>query len=316
VRTAFVQALVELARKDERIWMVVGDLGFHALDPFVEEFPDRFINAGVAEQNMTGLAAGMAMSGKIVFTYSIGNFPTLRCLEQIRNDVCYHSANVNVVSVGGGLAYGALGATHHCIEDLAIMRVMPHMTVVAPGDPVEVEMATRAIAETPGPCYLRLAKTGEPRIHPAGVDFELGKAIMVREGSDLTLISTGEMLYNTVKSAERLAEEGIQARVLSMHTLKPLDVAAVLRAAQETSIIVTVEEHSVIGGLGGAVAEVLAELSDSPFALKRIAMRESFCSEVGSQAYLREANGLSIGGIVDSIHSLMARVRNSRKVRI
>jgi len=316
VRTAFVQALVELARRDERIWLVVGDLGFHALDPFVEEFPDRFINAGVAEQNMTGLAAGMAMSGKIVFTYSIGNFPILRCLEQIRNDVCYHHANVNVVSVGGGLAYGALGATHHCIEDLAIMRVMPHMTVVAPGDPVEAEMATRAIAEIPGPSYLRLAKTGEPRINSAEVDFEIGRAITVREGSDLTLISTGEMLHNTVKSAERLAEEGIHARVLSMHTLKPLDVGAVLRAARETGVIVTIEEHSVIGGLGGAVAEVLAELSDSPFTLKRIAMREPFCSEVGSQKYLREANSLSIEGIIDSINLLMKQVGSSRKVSI
>jgi len=316
VRNAFVQALVDLARKDERIWLVVGDLGFHALDPFVDEFPDRFINAGVAEQNMTGLAAGMALSGKIVFTYSIGNFPVMRCLEQIRNDVCYHNANVNIVSVGGGLAYGALGATHHCIEDLAIMRVLPHMTVVAPGDPVEAEMATRAIVETPGPCYLRLAKTGESRIHPAGVDFELGKAIMVRKGSDLTLISTGEMLNNIVKSAEMLAEEGIQARVLSMHTLKPLDVEAILKAAQETGIVVTVEEHSVIGGVGGAVAEVLAELSDSPFTFKRIAMKEPFCSEVGSQIYLREANGLSVKGIVDSIHLLMTRVSNSKKVRI
>lgn len=316
MRTAFVQALVELARKDERIWLVVGDLGFHALDPYVEEFPDRFINAGVAEQNMTGLAAGMAMSGKIVFTYSIGNFPIMRCLEQIRNDVCYHRANVNIVSVGGGLAYGALGATHHCVEDLAIMRALPRMTVVAPGDPAEAEMATRAITEIHGPCYLRLAKTGEPRIHPEEVDFELGKAIMVREGSDLTLISTGEMLYNTVKSAERLAEEGIQARVLSMHTIKPLDIRAILRAAQETSVIVTIEEHSIIGGLGGAVAEILAELSDSPFTFKRIAMQESFCSEVGCQAYLREANNLSIDGIVDSIHLLMERVGDSEKVSI
>lgn len=310
MRATFIQTLVGLAQEDDRICLIVGDLGFGAVEPFAEKFPGNFINAGVAEQNMTGLATGMALCGKIVFTYSIGNFPTMRCLEQIRNDICYHNANVKVVAVGGGLAYGALGVTHHTTEDLAIMRVLPHMTVVAPGDSVEVALATRAIVEKPGPCYLRLAKTGEPIVHQTEPDFTLGKAITVREGSDLTLISTGEMLYNTMKSAEQLAHEGIQARVLSMHTLKPLDIESVLTAAQETRIIVTIEEHSVIGGLGGSVAEVLAESSDSHIAFKRIAMKEPFCSEVGSQSYLREVNGLSITGIVESIHSLLRGVKN------
>jgi transketolase len=226
-------------------------------------------------------------------------------LEQIRNDICYHNANVKIVAVGGGFAYGALGMTHHTTEDLAIMRTLPYMTVVAPGDPVEVAMATRAIVEKSGPCYLRLAKTGEPMVHQTQPDFKLGTAIMVREGSDLTLISTGDMLYNALKSAELLAQAGIQARVLSMHTLKPLDMESVLIAARETGTIVTIEEHSIIGGLGSAVAEVLAEMNNSPITFKRIAMKKPFCSEIGNQEYLREVNGLSVRGIVESIHSLL-----------
>src|SRR5712691_10038528 len=165
MRPAFFRALPELAAADERVNLVVGDLGFGVVEPFVERFPARFFNAGVAEQNMTGIAAGLALSGKTVFTYSIANFPTLRCLEQIRNDVCYHNANVKVVAVGGGFAYGALGMTHHATEDLAIMRALPGMVVVAPGDPLETELATRAIVSHSGPCYLRLGRAGEPKVH-------------------------------------------------------------------------------------------------------------------------------------------------------
>ena len=305
MRNAFFQALIELTRADKRIFLVVADLGFQAVEPFVEEFPDNFVNVGIAEQNMTGVAAGMAMSGKIVFTYSIGNFPIMRCMEQLRNDVCYHNINVNAVSVGAGLAYGSMGATHHCTEDLAIMRALPNMTVVAPGDSIEVGMATRAIAQNPGPCYLRIAKTGEPIVHKSDIDFRLGKAIMLQDGSDLTLISTGEMLYNTVKSAEQLAKKSIQARVLSMHTLKPLDIGAVVAAAQDTGTIITVEEHNPTGGLGSAVAEVIAEHDDLRPKFKRLALKQQFCCDVGSQDYLRNINGLSIEGIINSVISVM-----------
>src|SRR5437667_1620165 len=177
MRSAFFDTLVRLAEDDERITLVVGDLGFGVIEPFARRFPDRFLNAGVAEQNLTGIAAGMALSGKIVFTYSIANFPTLRCLEQIRNDVCYHEANVKIVAVGGGFAYGALGMTHHATEDLAIMRTLPGMVVVAPGDPVEAELATRAVVRDSRPCYLSLGRAGEPTVHPRGVSFQLGRAI-------------------------------------------------------------------------------------------------------------------------------------------
>ncbi len=164
MRPAFVAALCQLASEDERIWLLCGDLGYGALEPFRDTFPGRYINAGVAEQNMTGMAAGLALSGKVAFTYSIANFPTLRALEQIRNDVCYHDCNVKIVSVGAGFSYGAQGYTHHGVEDIAIMRALPEKVVVSPGDPVEARLATRAVAALPGPCYLRLGKSGEAAV--------------------------------------------------------------------------------------------------------------------------------------------------------
>ena len=220
MRNAFLETLLELAEQDERIVFITGDLGYGVVEQFRERRPKQFLNAGVAEQNMTGVAAGMAMSGKIVFTYSIANFPTLRCLEHVRNDVCYHDANVKIVSVGGGLSYGALSVTHHAVEDLGVMRCLPNLVVVAPGDPVETRLATRAVAAHPGPCYLRLGKAGEPTVHEQPPEFALGKAIVFRPGSDLTLISTGGMLATASRAAERLAGEGIDTRVLSMHTLE------------------------------------------------------------------------------------------------
>src|SRR5437867_521792 len=210
MRTAFIKELFELAKQDDRIVLVVGDLGFGVVTPFMEQLPKQFLNAGVAEQNMTGIAAGLALSGKIALTYSIANFPTLRCLEHVRNDVCYHNANVKIVSVGGGFTYGAMGATHHAVEDIAVMRSLPNLVVVAPGDPVEARAATRAVIAYPGPCYLRLGKAGEPVVHQTPVEFELGKAIRMREGKDVTLISTGGILLNAVRAANLLAKEGIQ----------------------------------------------------------------------------------------------------------
>ncbi len=305
MRNAFFRTLVELAAEEERITLVVGDLGYGAVEPFADRFPARFLNVGVSEQNMTGIAAGLALSGRIVFTYSIANFPTLRCLEQVRNDVCYHQADVKVVAVGGGFAYGALGMTHHATEDLAIMRTLPNMLVVAPGDPTEVELATRAIARRPGPCYLRLGRTGETRIHATPPPFELGKALRIREGRDLTLISTGGMLATAVEVADRLAGDGVNVRLLSMHTVKPLDAEAVLAAARQTTAIVTLEEHSVLGGLGGAVAEVLAEASSPKVPFRRFGLPSAFAREAGTQEYLRTRHGLSTDAILKALEPLL-----------
>lgn len=305
MRNAFLNELHELAREDSRIVFVTGDLGFGVVEDFRAELPDQFVNAGVAEQNMTGLAAGMALSGKIVFTYSIANFPTLRCLEHIRNDVCYHDADVKVVSVGGGFAYGSMGTTHHATEDLGVMRLLPNMTVVAPGDPVETRAATRAIVARPGPCYLRLGKAGEPVVHEEPIEFELGRAIEVRDGSDATIVSTGGALPLAVRVAESLESAGVSTRVLSMHTLKPLDDEAVLRAVSETRAVVTLEEHSVVGGLGSAVAELLAERDDVPARFKRLGVPPRFSPRIGSQEYLLAENDLSVDGIHAAVSGLL-----------
>ncbi len=307
MRTAFIKALNELADTDPRVCLVVGDLGYSVIEEFADRHPDQFVNAGVAEQNMIGLAVGMALSGKVVFTYSIGNFGTLRCLEQIRNDACYHRANVKVVAVGGGLAYGNLGVTHHASEDVAILRALPNMTVVAPGDPIEARLATRAVVALDGPAYLRLGKAGEPAVHTEEPDFELGRAIEVRAGSDLTLIASGGMLATSHKVATQLAAKGVSVRLLSMHTIKPIDRDAVMRAATETRYVFTLEEHSVDGGLGGAVAEVLAELEGPHAPLKRIGLRPQFNAVVGDQNYLKSLHGLDEEGIMKTIQPIISR---------
>ncbi len=312
MRNAFLDTLFELAQQDERIVFVTGDLGYRVVEKFMEQRARQFLNAGVAEQNLTGIAAGMALSGKIVFTYSIANFPTLRCLEQIRNDVCYHEANVKIVAVGGGLAYGAMGVTHHATEDLAVMRAMPGLTVLAPGDPVEARAATRAVAAHTGPCYLRLGKAGEPTVHTAPIDFEIGKAIRFRDGDDLTVISTGGLLYTAARVAERLAADGIQVRVLSMHTIKPLDVDAVLAAARETKLLVTLEEHSIVGGLGSAVAEVLAEASGLRVPFRRLGLPPTFSPHIGAQDYLLQRHGLSPEAVAGTLKSLLLEHAGAR----
>lgn len=313
MRAAFIETLCELAEQNEHLWLLTGDLGYSVLERFAVRFPKRFVNVGVAEQNMTGIAAGLAMSGKIVFTYSIANFPTLRCLEQIRNDVCYHNANVKIVAVGGGLAYGTQGVTHHGTEDLAIMRTLPNMKVIAPADPAETRIITQEMVKSPGPCYLRLGKASELHVHNNIPDTRIGKAITLRDGHDVTLIAIGDILYNCLKAGEILEKQGIFAKVLSMHTLKPLDEDAILSAVQETKAILTVEEHSAFGGLGSAVAEVLSRLSTRTVAYRSLSIGETFCKVIGGQEYLRQSHGLSITGICEAVQTLLSGPRPAGK---
>jgi transketolase len=258
VRTTFIETLCEVAAADERVWLLNGDLGYSVLERFTARFPRRSVNVGVAEQNMTGVAAGLALSGKVVFTYSIANFPTLRCLEQIRNDVCYHNLAVKVVAVGGGLAYGAQGYTHHAIEDLAVMRSLPNMTVLAPGDPAETRAAVRAAVETDGPCYLRLGKAGEPDVHESPPVFTRGKAIKIRDGEDAAVLSTGGMLKTALDAVELCAARGRRVALYSVPWVKPLDEELVRELSSRFTLLVTIEEARASGGLGGAVAEVIA----------------------------------------------------------
>ncbi|MFH1580845.1 MAG: transketolase C-terminal domain-containing protein, partial [Pseudomonadota bacterium] len=275
MRSLFNKTLLEIARKNDRIYMILADIGYGEIEPFAQEFPERFFNVGVAEQNMTGVACGVAMEGNIAITYSIANFPTLRCLEQIRNDVCYHKVNVKIVIIGGGLAYGALGVSHQSTEDLAIMRALPDIVVVAPADFTEADAATHAMIEHDGPVYYRCGYKKEPDLHKGKIDFRLGKGLIAREGKHVTLIGTGTITYRAYQAAELLSKQGIEARVVSMHTVKPIDKDLIIDSAKNTGAIVTVEEHQVSGGLGGAVAEVLCESGVSvPF--KRIGLEDSY----------------------------------------
>jgi transketolase len=303
MRTAFIETLCGLAEHDKRLWLLSGDLGYSVLERFADRFPQRYVNVGVAEQNLSGVAAGLALCGKTVFTYSIANFPLLRCLEQVRNDICNHNLNVKIVSVGGGQAYGPAGYTHHAVEDLAVARALPHLTVVCPGDPIETRLATQAIAEYPGPCYLRLGKSQEPTVHSGTPEFKIGKAIVVQEGADLTLISTGGILSVAAHVAAELEREGISARLLSMHTVSPLDARAVQKAEEETSAIFTIEEHRAAGGLGSAVAEILAQTASRKVAFRSLTIKDESLHQVGDQTYLREESGLSASRILESIHA-------------
>ncbi|MHA1409547.1 MAG: transketolase family protein [Candidatus Odinarchaeia archaeon] len=310
MRTAFINTLMDLAEKDNRIFLLTGDLGFSVLEKFQRKFPDRFFNMGVAEQNMIGVATGLALSGKVVFVYSIIPFVTMRCFEQVRNDVCYQNQNVKIVGIGSGLSYGSAGPTHHAITDIAIMRALPNMIVVCPGDPLETEMAIKLATKHLGPVYIRLGRSREPKVHTNLdiSDFEIGKGLVMRDGKDITLIATGNLLYSVQVVADRLLSKGIDIRLISMHTVKPIDRDCILESARKTNAIFAIEEHSIIGGLGSAVAEVLAESPNSVF-FRRFGIPDTFASVVGSQAYLRERVSLSVNKIEESILEILGKKR-------
>lgn len=304
MRDAFVKTLIEIAKQDRNVYLVTGDLGFGVLDSFRNQLPDQYINAGIAEQNMTSLAAGMAMEGKIVFTYSIGNFPTLRCLEQIRNDCAYHQANVKIVCVGGGFVYGALGMSHHATEDLAIMRALPDVTVMVPGDLMETVFATNAIYHHPGTCYLRLGRGGEKKIHQKIDHFHIGKAIQVQEGKKFVIFSTGAIFDEIIEANRLLKKQNIKPAIYTFPTVKPIDKETIELCSRQYEFIFTIEEHNIIGGFGSAVAEVLAEMNKPNGRLIRIGLNDQFSSIVGSQKYLRDVYGVSAHKIVKTIQDL------------
>jgi len=304
MRLTFIETLSALAEQNEDIWLLTGDLGFSVLESFARQFGERYVNVGVAEQNMTGIAAGLALSGKIAFTYSIANFPLFRCLEQIRNDICYHNLNVKIVAVGGGLSYGTAGYSHHALEDLAIMRALPNMTVLAPGDPVETRLATQAIVEHHGPCYLRLGKAREPIVHVSTPDFQIGKSIQLKTGKDLVFISTGGILETVVRTADLLEQKGYSIGVISMPSIAPIDEAAILECAASPCRIITVEEHAS-GGLGSAVAEILARTGRS-IQFKSISVRGYRFDQLGSQEALKAFYGLSVEAVAATALEMMS----------
>ena len=297
MRDTFVRVLADEMAQDPNIVLIIGDLGFGVMKPIWDRFPDRIINAGIAEQSMVGLAAGLASTGKTVLVYSIGNFPTLRPLEQIRNDCAYHNANVKIVCVGGGFVYGSLGMSHHATEDLAVMRALPEVRCFAPGDPVETGAVTREIIHTPGTCYLRLGRGNEPHVHEHEITgWTFPKAICLREGTDIALLSAGGILIELKKAAEQLEQAQISAAIWSFPCLKPIDRERILALAGRYTDLVTVEEHTVVGGFGSAVCEVIAEAGAS-CRVHRMGLQDRFTAVVGNQAYLRQLYGMDAAAI-------------------
>ena len=304
MRDTFVRTLVELAKKDKNIELITGDLGFGVLKPFWEQCPDQFTNAGIAEQNMTTVAAGMALEGKNVFTYSIGNFPTLRCLEQIRNDCAYHNANVKIVCVGGGFAYGSLGMSHQATEDIAIMRALPNVIAMAPADLVEAEECTKALAGYHGTAYLRLGRGGEKRIHDKIENFEIGKAIKVHDGEKVAIFTTGA-IFEEVESARRtLMQDGITPTIYTFPTIKPIDREVIINVSRNYELVVTCEEHNIIGGFGSTVAEVMAEMKDKKAHLLRIGLKDEYSVCVGNQNFLRQQYDIDKASIIKAIREV------------
>ncbi len=301
MRTAFLQTLLDIAAQDDRVWLLTGDLGFSVLEPFAGRFPGRYVNVGVAEQNMIGVAAGLALSGKVVFVYSIANFPTMRCLEQIRNDVCGHNLSVKIVAVGGGFSYGALGYSHHGIEDLAVMRALPQMDVIVPADPVEARLVTRMTAARPGPAYLRLGKSREPTLHTSEPALRRGHPVEVRPGRDVAVMVSGPILDAALKAAEQVRSAGMSPAVYSVPWLKPLEREPVAELARRYVRIVTVEEARLTGGLGGAVAEVLAELPSPHARLTRLGAPDTILQNAYGQDAARAQVGIGVDGIVAAL---------------
>ena len=294
-RTAFSDALLEMGERDPRIVVVNNDsVGSSNTGPFKKRFPERLVNVGIAEQNLVGVGAGLANAGKIPFVCSASCFLTGRALEQIKADVAYSNTNVKLVGISSGMAYGALGPTHHSIEDFAWTRSIANLTVVAPSDPEETRQAVRAAALAEGPIFLRLSRMGVPEIYDGGYRFEIGKASVLTDGSDVTLIANGVMVTRALAAAELLLADGIHARVLNMATVRPLDREAVIAAARDTGAIVTVEEHTVFGGLGGAVAEVVVQTVPVPM---RILGVPGVFAPTGDPEWLLDYFGLTAEGI-------------------
>jgi transketolase len=304
VRDAFISELTILAREDPSIFLVIGDLGFSVIEEFAAEFPDRFLNAGVAEQTMIGVSAGLAAAGYTVFVYSIGNFPTMRCIEQIRNDVCYHGRAVTVVAVGAGYSYGSLGYTHHAIEDISVMRALPNMQVFSPADPAETRALTRQAAASGGPGYLRLGKNGEKNLHDGPVTGPLSEVLVLHDGTDVTIYGTGSIISLALEAREALLEEGISARIVSVPVIKPLP-ADIFDAADGTRAIMTLEEHTLFGGLGSAILEFAARSHVRTPIFPMGTIEAEVGRHVGSQAYLRQKNGLSAEAIQSAARELL-----------
>ena len=292
MRTAFIEKLTDLAKKRKDIYLLTADTGYTVFEQFKEMFPDRYLNIGISEANMIGVASGLALSGKVVFVYAIVPFVTMRCFEQIRIDLCYQKLPVKIIGVGGGLCYGQAGATHHAIEDIGVMCCLPNMTVICPGDPVETRCCVEDSMDLKGPCYIRINKKGDPLLHDDLFKWRgIGNGIILKKGSNPVIIATGNMLNTSVAVCEILSEKGLRPTVVSMHTIKPMDRELIKGLTRERTLLVSIEEHSTYGGLGMQIANVIVE-ENLPAKLIKFAIDDCFVNVVGDQEYLREKYGL------------------------
>ncbi len=306
MRNAFAAIMTELADQDPRIVLLSGDIGNRLFNTYKAKFPSRFYNCGVAEANMTSLAAGLAMSGLKPVTYTIASFNTIRCLEQIKIDLCYHDLPVVVVGTGAGLSYARLGATHHSLEDIAQMRTLPGMTVLCPGDAQEVRAALRAAIGYGHPCYVRLGKKGEPVFHSSEPELVIGRAIVLQQGEEVALLSAGNVLPVAVEAGKRLAAEGVSTLVASFHTIKPLDEELLAGLFGRFRVVATLEEHSRLGGFGSAVGEWLLGRPRSTTCFEILATPDCYPHEAGGQSYLREAYGLTTEAVCQRIRQALS----------
>lgn len=307
MRNNFADEITKLAESDKRIVLLSGDIGNKLFDGFKAKAPDRFFNCGVAEANMMGMAAGLAMSGMRPVVYTIAPFTTTRVMEQIRVDVCYHDVSVVIVGVGSGLGYASLGATHHSCEDMAMLRALPNMSVLAPADPLEVRGVLRAALRHSGPSYIRMGKKGEPNVHRAVPNIEIGRGVVVRDGVDVCLLAVGVMLPTVLEAAEALAKCGITARVVSVISIKPLDEALLREVFARFPLVASIEEHSLIGGFGAALAEWAADHGPMHAKLLRFGTKDRFPHEAGETEYARERDGLSAHAIIERITQALPR---------
>lgn len=303
MRIAFIEKVIEMAEKDKDLMLVTGDLGFSVFEEFQERFPDQFLNVGVAEQNMVGVAAGLALSGKRPIVYSITTFATMRAYEQIRNDVAYQNLPVIIVGGGSTFSYSTFGCTHMPLEDVAIMRALPNFTVVVPGDPYEVSSLLEQLYVQRKPGYMRIAKRGEPLVHQSNDQVRLGQVNCIKAGSDVTIVASGGQIYNAAKASEFLLEENISARVLSVHTLSPVDEASLVKAARETKGIITCEEHNLTGGLASIVSEVLVR-NQCLVPVVSLGVTNEFPKGVGSADYFLAKYNLTVNDITESARSI------------
>jgi transketolase len=309
MRNAFADEITKLGATDPRVVLLSGDIGNKLFDKFKEGAPGRFFNCGVAEANMMSVASGMALCGLRPVIYTITPFTTTRCFEQIRVDACYHRAPVVIVGTGSGMSYAELGPTHHSCEDMAILRALPEMTVIAPGDSLELRTALRAALKHDGPVYMRIGKKGEPNVHLGEPEFRIGKSLTIRPGKDVCLVSTGVLLPVMVQAAQLLETHGISARVESFPTVKPLDTAKLSEIFIKNKIVAVAEEHSRIGGLGGAVAEWLAA-QDAPCAkLLQFGTDDAFMHETGTTQYARNKFGLTAENIAGQVQARLTARR-------